>query len=92
LLFLAACVALWFPGLGHFAALGFPSCIDDMEQAHNKIKVGMTRDEVRSLLGPPGRQGNNEWRYYNTIFVTDCILEINFGPDGRVTERHWWAD
>lgn len=70
--------------------------IGDVELAQTKIKPGMTKDEVHSLLGRPHRKGEYgqygaEWDYYETIFV-GSVLRINFGVDDRVTSTEWWVD
>jgi outer membrane protein assembly factor BamE (lipoprotein component of BamABCDE complex) len=67
--------------------------IGDVEQAQSKIKNGMSKDEVRSLLGEPhlqGSEGGDEWDYWQTRFVSS-ILRVYFGPDGRVASSEWWV-
>jgi len=71
-------IALTRPGIG------------DVKQAQRKIKDGMSKDEVRALLGSPHREDSDEWDYWSNKFV-DCILRIHFGPDGRVTDSECWA-
>jgi outer membrane protein assembly factor BamE (lipoprotein component of BamABCDE complex) len=58
------------------------------------IKVGMARDEVRSLLGEPyltGACGGDEWDYKCNP-AGGARFRVFFGPDNRVTERFWWLD
>lgn len=53
------------------------------------LKVGMLRDEVRRLLGPPDTEfGRNRWRYDlgRSAFGVDFdYLVIDFGRDETVT-------
>jgi SmpA / OmlA family len=67
--------------------------IGDVKQAEIKIEVGMTKDEVRSMLGEPhltGACGGEEWDYWETVFVSS-VLRVYFGPNGRVTSRESWC-
>jgi hypothetical protein len=54
---------------------------------HDPIKIGMTRDEVLSNLGPPHfrnrRNGLEEWRYIADPFGVN-FLDIEFDADGRI--------
>ncbi len=69
--------------------------IGDVGEAQKRIKPGMTKDEVRAILGRPrhemeyGRDGS-EWRYWETMMV-GSVLEIDFGPDDCVTSSEWWV-
>jgi outer membrane protein assembly factor BamE (lipoprotein component of BamABCDE complex) len=91
-LFLAGCMALCCWCVGYFvAASNIRPGIGDVQHAHDQIEMGMTKGEVRSLLGHPHREEADEWDYYQTIFVSS-ILRINFGPDGRVVEKQWWVN
>lgn len=51
------------------------------------VKEGMTRDEVRGLLGNPHQvhslHGEESWSYYLDPFGIDWF-GVSFGPDGRV--------
>ncbi len=98
-LVLFACVAL-FESFG--SDIGFlpDSCrpgIGDVERAQSKIAKGMSKEEVRSLLGRPHRQVTDktktfsQWDYWETVFV-GSVLRIEFGPDDRVTSSAWWVD
>ena len=70
--------------------------IGDPEQAKIKIKNGMTRDEVRSLLGPPhGRDDDSQGAIYWTYrcdFFGGTLFRVHFGPDDRVTSSEWWLN
>jgi outer membrane protein assembly factor BamE (lipoprotein component of BamABCDE complex) len=90
LLILFAFVAFSCTGL-----LDLRPSIGDVEQAQTKIKPGMTKDEVRAVLGRPHRQGEygqygTEWDYWETMFV-GSVLRVYFGPDGRVRGSQWWV-
>lgn len=67
----------WRPGIG------------DVEKAQSKIKTGMTKDEVRSVLGRPHEDEGDEWIYWETRFA-DAKLLVRFGDDNRVTSSAWW--
>jgi hypothetical protein len=98
LVLLVACAILCSAGIGAVAHGLLPDdCrpgIGDVERAKKKIKPGMTKDEVRALLGRPHRRfdGPEEsaWSYWDTVFA-DSVLRIHFGPDGRVTNTESWA-
>ena len=47
-----------------------------------QMRVGMTKEEVRQLLGSPRSDRGNAWQYSRTTWA---ILVIQFGPDERVT-------
>jgi hypothetical protein len=65
--------------------------IGDVEVAHSQIKKGMSKDEVRSLLGTPHREESYEWDYWNSRFV-GWILRVHFGDGGQVTSSECWGD
>jgi SmpA / OmlA family len=64
--------------------------VGDVEKARARIEGGMTRDEVRSLLGRPHREDDVAWDYWETIFV-GSVLRIHFGADGRVKYCESWC-
>jgi hypothetical protein len=72
------------------AVLGIPPGVGDVERANRKIKNGMSKDEVRSMLGIPHVDGGNEWRYWEDRLASS-ILRVQFGPDDRVTSSEWWG-
>jgi hypothetical protein len=47
----------------------------------DQMRVGMTMDEVRGLLGNPSRDRGQIWQYTR---MTWAILVVQFGPDARV--------
>jgi hypothetical protein len=65
--------------------------IGDVEVAKSKIKNGMSKAEVRSLLGVPHRDRGDEWDYWDSRFV-GSILRVHFGDDGQVASSESWAD
>jgi outer membrane protein assembly factor BamE (lipoprotein component of BamABCDE complex) len=69
--------------------------IGDPEQAKAKIRGGMTKDEVRSVLGRPHGQWDgphgSRW-VYRSDAVGSCLLSVEFGPDDRVTSSEWWVN
>jgi hypothetical protein len=75
-------VAIWLaterPGIG------------DVEVAQGKIKNGMTRDEVRSVLGAP-HQGGGTWLYWGTR-LRGRVLRVHFGDDDYVSSTDCWAN
>lgn len=61
--------------------------IGPVEQAQTKIKVGMTKEEVRSLFGLPHQQEKDEWEYFETeTLFGGSGLRVHFGRDGLVTK------
>jgi hypothetical protein len=72
--------------------------IGDADQAESKINCGMTKEEVRALLGGPhevigvsisyGGVRGEEWLYYETWLGGGSLLKVHFGPDDRVDERY----
>src|SRR3954465_4149577 len=100
LLILFAGAAFSCAGLGvivlDLRPVDFRPGIGDPEQAKTKIKNGMTRDEVRSLLGPPHGRGDDrqdaiDWTY-RCDFFGGTRFRVHFGPDSRVTSTEWWLD
>jgi hypothetical protein len=65
--------------------------IGDVEVAQSKIKNGMSKGEVRSVLGAPHRDGEQEWDYWDTRFA-GSILRVHFGEDGQVTSSECWLN
>jgi hypothetical protein len=65
--------------------------IGDVEVAKNKIKNGMSKNEVRSVLGDPHRDRGDEWDYWDTRFA-GSILRVHFGDSDQVTSSEWWLD
>lgn len=68
--------------------------VGDVDLAKARIHRGMTKGEVRSVLGLPHREGeyghSSEWDYWEHAFV-GSVLRIEFGPDDRVTSRYTWC-
>ena len=101
LLILFACAAFFCVGIGFVARAfddfrpdDFRPGIGEPEQAKIKIKGGMTKDEVRSLLGRPHslRDGGDyeyEWTY-RCDFFGGTLFRVHFGPNDRVTYTEWW--
>jgi hypothetical protein len=58
---------------------------------NNKIKKGMTRDEVEAILGTPHEQFKRDeeerWYYWLDSFGMG-YFGVHFGPDGRVEGTH----
>ena len=82
--------------ISRFARISKGPSIGDPEQAEIKIHVGMSKDEVRSLLGHPywpkeRSDSRNEWTYRCDAFG-GTLFRVYFGPDNRVTQREWWVD
>jgi SmpA / OmlA family len=66
--------------------------IGSYEAGKKKIKEGMTKEQVESLLGPPhGRSdrsdGSASWYYWIDSFGI-AWFGVQFGTDGRVTGAH----
>jgi hypothetical protein len=69
--------------------IGYPP-----EQHMITIKEGMTKDEVRSVLGEPhriGADGGDDWTY-RCDRAGGTLFRVRFGLDERVTERFWWLE
>ena len=66
--------------------------VGDVELAQSKIKNGMTKDQVRSVLGAPHREERYEWEYWNSRLFAGSRLRVHFGEDGQVTSSEWWLD
>jgi hypothetical protein len=72
--------------------------IGSVERAKSKIKTGMTKDEVRALLGRPhvelmaipDRDLMEEWLYYDSRWLVGSKLSIGFGCDDRVIWISTW--
>lgn len=54
----------------------------------DQIKIGMTADEVRSILGDPNhedaRPDNINWYYECGVLSLSPPISVSFGKDGRV--------
>ncbi|WP_415774305.1 hypothetical protein [Paraburkholderia sp. J7] len=58
-----------------------------------KIRVGMSEDEVRRLLGKPGQVAGYRlkketvwsWKWLEGGVTPEAYFNVHFGPDGRVT-------
>jgi hypothetical protein len=92
LLILLGCV-VFCGGIGSLAFVPLPFVywgVGDTDQAMLKIKEGMTRDEVRSLLGEPHEAHvfGDCWLYWEGWPSSGSLLHVHFGPDGRVDERY----
>jgi hypothetical protein len=68
------------------------------EENFARVRKGMVRDEVRHLLGKPGRitrfdlkrQEVWEWKIHNPFPNVDAFINVHFDDSGRVVEtsRH----
>jgi hypothetical protein len=72
--------------------LATPPGVGDVEVAQSKITNGMSKDEVRSLLGTPHRDRGGEWDYWDSRFFVGSVLRVHFGDDDQVTSSEWWVD
>jgi hypothetical protein len=71
-----------------------PGIGDNAEKLRETVKEGMTKDQVRAVLGRPHRTGDcggDEWTY-RCDFFGGSNFRVFFGSDGRVTRREWWAN
>lgn len=78
--------AVWRAQAGVVSGNRRPGMIADLEAG--KLRVGMTREEVHALLGPPGssRPGYDSWELGIGAFAMDSeAYVVRYGPDGRVT-------
>lgn len=58
-----------------------------------KIRIGMSEDEVRQLLGKPGQVAAFRlkqetvwsWKWLEGGVTQEAFFNVHFGPDGRVT-------
>lgn len=58
-----------------------------------KVRIGMSEDEVRRLLGKPGqvaafrlkKETVWSWKWYEGGVTQEAFFNVHFGPDGRVT-------
>lgn len=50
----------------------------------NRLTIGMTKDEVRSVLGEPQKTGKDYWEY--SRFGNQGWVEIHFDDAGRLAE------
>lgn len=76
-------LAIWF--------ITGPPGIGDVGYANSKIKIGMTKAEVRALLGTPHRQCQDEWSYWETRLGCGNILRVSFGDDQQVISSEGWG-
>ncbi len=57
----------------------------------NKIREGMSGDEVKAILGPPHQRNKNNdretWIYWTESYGGYWV-GVDFGPDGRVTNLY----
>src|SRR5262249_25048807 len=103
LLKLVVCLALCC-SIGGIAIVWWPDDlrgIGDLDQAMLKVQEGMTKDEVRVLLGRPQRVEFGEgtgsgvfgdgWYYREQVFGGSYLI-VHFGPDDRVVQRYFWVD
>lgn len=64
------------------------------DDVFNRIRAGMTRDEVLRMIGPPGdrmefprlQQESLEWRYMDTWHYV-AFFSVNFTRDGIVASK-----
>jgi len=68
-------------------------CVDNLvdrarlRAAHGRVEVGMTKDEVRTLLGDPAPSGSKDhWYYPCSTFLTHEVFVVRFSPTGLVSE------
>ena len=73
-------------------ALKSPPGIGGVELAQSKIKNGMSKDEVRSVLGAPHRDRGGEWDYWDSRLFVGSVLRVHFGDDDQVILSEWWLD
>ena len=73
--------------------LGFSSCISTRDTVRiNKVEIGMTKDEVRNLLGKPlfknADETGEEWGYRMLVgeiaVHEEVIFTVVFSPEGKV--------
>jgi outer membrane protein assembly factor BamE (lipoprotein component of BamABCDE complex) len=58
-----------------------------------KVRIGMSEDEVRRLLGKPGQVAGYRlkketvwsWKWLEGGVTPEAYFNVHFGPDGRVT-------
>jgi outer membrane protein assembly factor BamE (lipoprotein component of BamABCDE complex) len=68
-----------------------PAGVGDVQVANSKIKNGMSKKEVQSVLGAPHRDRGDEWDYWDSRYIVDSVLRIHFGDDDKVTSSEWWV-
>ena len=73
--------------------LGFSSCISTRDTVKiNKVEIGMTKDDVRNLLGKPlfknANENGEEWGYRKFVGEIagpeEMIFTVVFSPEGKV--------
>lgn len=73
--------------------LGFSSCMSTRDTVKiNKVEMGMTKDEVRNLLGKPlfknANETGEEWGYRKLVGKIadheEVIFTVVFSPEGKV--------
>jgi outer membrane protein assembly factor BamE (lipoprotein component of BamABCDE complex) len=87
---LAACILL--SGASAFAASGFTMAPTQEAQ----ITVGMSRDEVRGMLGRPAHnmkymnEPGRTWTYgvVGKNVVENTVFDVDFGSDGKVMQSN----
>lgn len=78
--------------LGAVAAQAAPGFVVTPAQA-SSVQVGVTRDAVREVLGPPARaeQFRNEagptWIYAVASYDDGALLDVDFSANGRVVSE-----
>jgi len=84
---------LWFPHIDTVKAPGYTA------EKWDAVRVGMSRDEVRSVLGEPLGVSDKAWQYTRDgrSPVLDFAWEMKklyFSPDGSVTSKQsrWFFD
>lgn len=50
----------------------------------SRLAIGMTKDEIRTVLGEPHKTGENYWEY--SRFGNQGWVEIHFDDAGRLVE------
>jgi hypothetical protein len=63
---------------------------ESLRATDGKVRMGMTNEEVRSLLGSPeyrapSEDGRVSWYYDRSTWFQSAVFIVRFSPDGRVS-------
>jgi hypothetical protein len=78
--------------LGYWGFLGYCYLTDDVSEASfQKLEIGMTRREVRSILGvwPDKSYHLVKWQTHEDWYGDECYINLAFDDDDRLVWKDW---
>jgi hypothetical protein len=74
----------------YLLAVNIPSHVGVTKANFDRIEIGMTFDEVESILGPPeGPTTNISGQFYDTWIGDEGVAFVYCRPDSRVSNKRW---